>query len=205
MQSTQTKMTPPDYSFITHTDTRHLRWAAAFSALIAFCKNRDEMIPSDLLAGIYVANWERLSKFWPQPELFEDFIAEHCDWSEPRWLTWQRWYDESRNAPRSSRFQLRYLQRGKWKRFGKPRLIGSQFSQSPDLKRLFEAGEKLTPHEVLEHGRKLPLLTPEIMLLAFVRTDSIPLGRHLQNNGLMVDKLEEAATRHIDNPEKLMF
>ena len=173
--------------------------------LIAFCKNRDELIPSDLLAGMYVANWERVSKFWPQPELFEDFIAEHCDWSEPRWLTWQRWHDESQHAPRSGRFHLLYKHRGKLKRFGKPRLFGSQFSKSPDLKRLFEAGEKLTPHKVLEQGRNLPLLTPEIILLAFVRTDGIPLGILLQDNGLMVDKLEEVAKRHIDSPEKLMF
>jgi hypothetical protein len=205
MESTQTTMAPPDSSFVTHTDTRHLRWATVFSALIAFCKNRDELIPSDLLAGIYVANWERVSKFWPQPELFEDFIAEHCDWSEPRWHTWQRWHEESRRAPRSSRFQFRYLHRGKLKQFGKPRLFGSHFSESPDLKRLFETGERLTPYKVPERGRNLPLLTPEIMLLAFVRTDGIPLGRHLQDNGLMVDKLDEAANRHIENPEKLMF
>jgi hypothetical protein len=78
------------------------------------------------------------------------------------------------------------------------------FKQSSDWKRLFETGEKLTPHKVLERGRNLPLLTPEIMLLALVRTDGIPLGRHLQNNGLIVDKLEEAANRHIENPEKLL-
>jgi hypothetical protein len=205
MESTQTKLAPPNLSFITHSDTRHLRWATAFSALIAFCKNRDEMIPSDLLAGIYVANWERVSKFWSQPELFEDFISEHCDWSEPGWLTWQRWHEESRRAPRSSWFHLGYIRRGKLKRFGKPRLFGSHFSKSPELKRLFETGERLTPHKVPERGRNLPLLTPEIMLLAFVRTDGIPLGIHLQNNGLMVDKLEEVAKRHIDSPEKLMF
>jgi len=205
MESTQTTTAPADFSFITHSDTRHLRWATVFSTLIAFCKNRDELIPSDLLAGIYVANWERVSKFWSQPELFEDFVAEHCDWSEPRWLTWQRWHDESRRAPRSSRFHLMYIHRGKWKRFGKPRLFGSHFSKSPELKRLFETGERLTPYKVSEHGRSLPLLTPEIMLLAFVRTEGIPLGKHLQETGLRVDRLEEAANRHIENPEKLMF
>jgi hypothetical protein len=205
MESAQTTTAPADFSFITHSDTRHLRWALVFCTLIAFCNNRDELTPSDLLAGIYVANWERVSKFWSQPELFEDFVAEHCDWSEPRWLTWQRWHDESRRAPRSSRFHLTFLHRGKWKRFGKPRLFGSNFSKSPELKRLLETGERLTPYKVSERGRILPLLTPEIMLLAFVRTEGIPLGKHLQGSGLMVDRLEEAANRHIEKPEKLMF
>ena len=96
MRSSKTTQVPQSFSFITHMDTRHLRWAT----LVAFCKRRDELVPSDLLAGIYIANLERVSKFWPSPDLFEDFVAEHCDWSEPRWLTWQRWQQETENASR---------------------------------------------------------------------------------------------------------
>ena len=203
MESCETTKPPHDLSFVTHVDTRHLRWARTFAALIAFCKGRDELVPPDLLAGIYVANLERIAEFWQRPQGFEDFVAEHCDWSEPRWMTWQRWHDEERKAIPESRFRLRFWFRGK--PLGKPRLFGSYFKQSSDWKRLFETGEKLTPYTASHRDRILPLLTPEIMLLSFIRTEDIPLGKHLLGAGLMVDKLEEAATRHIDNPEKLMF
>ena len=80
MGSSETTQGPQSFSFITHHDTRHLRWATVFATLVAFCKRRNELIPSDLLAGIYIANLERVSQFWPNPELFEECVAEHCDW-----------------------------------------------------------------------------------------------------------------------------
>jgi hypothetical protein len=42
------------------------------------------------------------------------------------------------------------------------------------------------------------------MLLAFIRTEDIPLGKLLEETGLMVGKLEEVAKRQIENPEELM-
>jgi hypothetical protein len=185
-----------------HMDTRHLRWAKVFASLIAFCKRRDELLPSDLLAGIYVANLERVSKFWPNPDLFEDFVAEHCDWSEPRWLTWQRWQEEThKEAKRWRPFGLRISRRGKpFKDF-----YFTMFKPSTDWQRLFATGERLTPHRVYWHQKLLPLLTPEVMILAFIRTEDLAMGKHLRETGIFVDKLEEAANRHIENPEKLMF
>jgi hypothetical protein len=156
-------------------DTRHLRWARCFATLVALCKGRDELVPSDLLAGIYVANLERVSGFWPHPELFDDFIAEHCDWSEPRWMTWQRWEHESRSAARRLRlpFRTSFLASRT-----KKRLFGSMFKRSPDWQRLFETGEKLTPYKVPWRGKILPLLSPEVMLLAFRFDRGICKGCH---------------------------
>jgi hypothetical protein len=79
------------------------------------------------------------------------------------------------------------------------------FKLSPDWKRIFETGEKLTPYSASHWDRVLPLLTPEIMLLALIRTEDITIGKHLQNTDLMIDKLEEDAKRHIDDPGKLRF
>ena len=203
MEASETTKVPQSVSIITHMDTRHLRWATVFAMLIAFCKRRDELVPSDLLAGIYIANLERVSKFWPNPNLFEDFVAENCDWSEPRWLTWRRWQEETDKAARRWRllFGIHVVRHGKLsKHFDRAR-----FTWSPEWKLLFETGEKLTPIKVSWGGRILPLLTPEVMLLAFIRTENIPLGKHLEETGLLVGKLEEAANRHIENPEKLMF
>jgi hypothetical protein len=204
MESSDTAKASQSISSITHMDTRHLRWATVFASLIAFCKGRDELIPSDLLAGIHVANWERVSGFWPHPELFDDFIAERCDWTEPRWMTWHRWEDGSRNEARRIRlpfdFKISFLPPRTKKRF-----FGAAFQRSPDWQRIVETGEKLTPYKVPWRGQILPLLTPEVMLLAFIRTENVFLGKHLQGTGLLVDKLEEAAKRYIEKPEKLMF
>jgi hypothetical protein len=143
-----------------------------------------------------------VSRFWPSVDLFEDFVAEHCDWSEPRWLTWQRWQEETHKEARRWRpFGLRIS------RQGKPftHFYFSMFKRSPDWEQLFATGEKLTPYKVSWDDRILPLLTPEVMLLAFIRMTDIPLGKHLEASGLSLGKLEEAANRHIENPEKLMF
>ena len=83
--------------------------------------------------------------------------------------------------------------------------MGSQFKQSPDGKRLFDTGEQLPTYKVSWQNKTLLLLTPEVMVLAFLQTDDIPLGKCLRDPGLMVDNLEETARRHIDCPEKLMF
>jgi hypothetical protein len=193
------------FDFITHVDSRHLRWAGTFARLIAFTHGRDESRPSDLIAGVYVANFERVAGFWPRPDLLEDFVAEKCDWSEPRWLTWQRWEDEIRHATRHFYipFTSSYLTiRTKW---SKRRFVGHYFKGSHEWKKLFDLGERLTPYRADFHGRNLPLLTPEVMLLAVIRADDLPLGEALLESGVIVNKVEEAATRHIDNPETLRF
>jgi hypothetical protein len=203
MESTESAQTAENLSFVTHVVTRHLRWATVFASLIALCKMRDELLPADLLAGIYVANADRVSQFWQHPESFDDLVAEHCDWSEPRWLTFQRWQDETRHAARRFRFPFGIslvLLRKKNRH-----LFDSRFTQSAEWKRLFDTGERLTAYKVAWRNGILPLLTPEVMLLAFMRTDETPLGKSLQDSGLMVDRLEQAATRHINHPEKLMF
>ena len=71
------------YDFITHVDTRHLRWARTFASLVAFCQGREQLSPPDLMAGIFVANFERVAALWPRADLLEDFVAEKCNWGEP--------------------------------------------------------------------------------------------------------------------------
>jgi len=67
--------------------------------VIAHAKQQKEVQLRDEVAGIYVANLERLLRLWPNASAFEDFIAEHCDWSEHRLITWERWNYETRHPP----------------------------------------------------------------------------------------------------------
>jgi len=189
------------WDFITHVDTRHLRWSNTFAHLIAFVNERDEVFPPDLISGMYVANFDRVAGLWPGGVVVEDFIAEKCGWSEPRWLTWQRWQYEFEHAPRNFHipFTSSFITLHRQKRF-----VGKRFKRSEELKELFSLGEKISPHRADFQGRSLPLLTDEIMLLAAIRSGQ-PIGKALAQSGLDTGKLEERALRHIQNPESLRF
>jgi hypothetical protein len=71
-------------------DSRHLRMASVISMVLAHAKVQTRIELRDMIAGIYVANFERILGFWTDAAAFEDFVAEHCDWSEPRMMTWSR-------------------------------------------------------------------------------------------------------------------
>ncbi|HWZ54490.1 MAG TPA: hypothetical protein VNZ63_00365 [Verrucomicrobiae bacterium] len=195
---------------IRHMDTRHLRWATTFAMVVAYSTWREEVTASDLLAGLYVANFERISLFWPHPEYLEDFIAEYCDWSEPRWATWERYHEEHRRSARRYSILRWFGPLGRVTIRGKKqprRFVGFRFHYSPDCNLVFETAEKLTPYTAKApfSDKTVPLLTPEIVLLAFLRTEALPLGKSLRDSGLIVEQLEKAATRFIENPEKLLF
>ena len=189
------------WDFVTHLYTTQLRWSKTFASLIAFCQGRDELFPPDLVAGTYVANFDRVVVLWPEPAVLEDFIAKKCKWSEPRWLTWQRWQYEFEHAPRNLKipFTSTFITLRRQRRF-----VGKRFKNSTELKELFSRAEKISPHRADFQGRSLPLLTDEIMLLAAIRSE-VPIGRALVESGLDTGKLEECALRQVENPEGLRF
>src|SRR5438874_6452042 len=89
------------HSFVRHAESRHLRIAKTIAMVIAHAKQQAEIQLRDIVAGIYVANFERILRFWPEPATLEDFVAEHCDWSEHRLMTWDRWNYERQHPPRT--------------------------------------------------------------------------------------------------------
>ena len=169
---------------------------------IAHAKQQKEVQLRDQIAGIYVANFERMLRYWPDAPTFEDFIAEHCDWSEHRLMTWERWMYETRNPPRTigipftSRFFI--IRR-------KHTFSFKVFVQTEELKRVFSTAESLSPNKVTASGHLVPLITPELFLFAVMRTEGIPIGERLIESGIRRDELERAATRQFEFPQKLMF
>ena len=57
-------------SAIRHAESRHLRMAATMSMVIAHAKQQTEIQLRDLIAGIYVANFERVAGFWKSGDGF---------------------------------------------------------------------------------------------------------------------------------------
>jgi len=189
-------------SFVRHAESRHLRMAKTISMVIAHAKQQKEIQLRDLIAGIYVANFERILQFWPDAATFEDFIAEHCDWSEHRLLTWDRWNYELQHPPRtiSIPFTSRFYQIPR-----KHTFTGKLFGVSDELKRVYSTAEQLSPNKVTSFGRVVPLITPELFLVAAVRTDGIELAARLKDSGIELGALEHVAVRQLKEPDKLMF
>jgi len=79
------------------------------------------------------------------------------------------------------------------------------FDSSDELKRVYLTAEELSPNKVTTFGRVVPLITPELFLVATVRTEGIELGSRLRECGVDLEKLEQVATRQLNDPEKLMF
>lgn len=188
--------------FISHAESRHLRMAKTMSIVIAHAKQQKEIQLRDLVAGIYVANFERIVRFWPDAAIFEDFIAEYCDWSEHRLFTWNRWNYELQHPPRtiSIPFTRSFLQIPRRHTF-----TGKTFSLSDELKRVYLTAEQLTPNRVTSSGRVVPLITPELFLVAAIRTEGIDLGARIMDSGIEFNALEQIAIQQLKEPEKLMF
>jgi hypothetical protein len=176
--------------------------AKTFSMVIAHAKQQTEIQLRDLVAGIYVANFERILRFWPDAATFEDFIAEHCDWSEHRLMTWDRWNYELQHPPRtiSIPFTRSFFQIPR-----KHTFAGKRFGLSDELKRVYSTAEGMSPNKVTSFGRVVPLITPELFLVATARTEGVELGKRLRDSGIEMGALEEVAIQQLEVPDKLMF
>jgi hypothetical protein len=178
-------------------DSRHQRMALIISMVIAYAKQQTQIELRDMIAGIYVANFERILGFWTDAAAFEDFIAEHCDWSEPRMMTWSRWLFQMPRPPRINTFSFatRFLSVPR-----KGSLVRKHFTESDELKRVYSTAKSLSRNKFDSFGKVVPLITPELFLFATIRTEGIELGERLRMAGLRLEALEEAATRQLVSP-----
>ena len=186
-----------------HADSRHMRMASVIASVIAHARQQSEIQLADVIAGIHVACLERLLPFWPSAAAFEDFVAEHCDWSEHRLDTWGRWTFELLHPARGT---LRIpLTDWSVRIRNKRQFFGKNFTQSEQLRKVYATAEALTPNRVTTFNQVVPLITPELFLFACTRTGDVELGKRLAASGLHLDALEQVATAELASPEKLMF
>jgi len=176
--------------------------ASLIASVIAHARQESEIQLGDVIAGVHVTCLERLLPFWPSAAAFEDFVAEHCDWSEHRLTTWDRWTFEEMH-PRRGMLRIPFTN---WSLFLQPRrFFGKSFTQSNQLQQVYRTAEALSPNRVTTFGQVVPLITPELFLFAVVRTPDEELGKRLAASGLHVDALGQVATTELASPEKLMF
>lgn len=151
---------------------------------------------TDLLAGLYMYEWDRLAGYWPEEnrEPVEEMLREICQISPQRWNYWITLYDSQR---KESEPQPR------WKHFGKAKQKNCPSSlpvPSTTLRAVFEAAEWLTPFrdpgasedKKIQESEAVPVVTTECMLLCIARYTSSEVGKRLMHSGLEIDQLERA-------------
>jgi hypothetical protein len=173
----------------THRVTLELARAETFAAMLAKSRASHVMEVSDLLAGMYICNWERLSLYWEEEdrEEIETFLRGICRISPERWHSWIEIYDGLRR--KDERWHLlRPLEKLKK---ATPPEVGVRPSGS--LASVFKRAEELAPTRDSVGGRNMPILTSECVLLCIVRSLGSEITRKLADTGLDAGKLERDA------------
>jgi hypothetical protein len=173
----------------THRVTLELSRAETFAAMLAKSRASHVMEVSDLLAGMYICNWERLSHYWEEEdrEEIETFLRGICRISPERWHSWIEIYDGLRH--KDERWHLlRPLE--KLKKAAPPE---AAVRPSGALASILKRAEELAPTRDSVGGRNMPILTSECVLLCIVRSFGSEITRKLAGTGLDAGKLERDA------------
>ncbi len=171
-----------------HRFTRDLARAESLAMMLANTRASEVIEVSDLLAGLYIDNWERLSRYWPDVDAIEAFLQDFCRISPSRWQYWIQYYDEMRRGE------------NRWRPFGwgwfrrdKTPFSEKVFQRSVELEAALRAAEAIAPYRDTSGEQLIPILTTECVLLAIAKNTDSEIGRRLVESGLDVGTLERVA------------
>ncbi|HXA56921.1 MAG TPA: hypothetical protein VNU84_05755 [Candidatus Acidoferrum sp.] len=180
----------------THRVTLDLSRAKELAAMLASSRASRFVEITDLLAGLYLYEWDRLSAYWPEEnrEDVEEMMRDICRISPQRWNYWIQLYDTRRKESEP---------KPRWKRLGK-RIDGNAESPAPipsaRLENVFRIAEKVSPFRDPRprpekggpNANALPVLTSECVLLCIAKFMSTDAGKKLHQSGLNIELLERA-------------
>jgi hypothetical protein len=172
---------------LSHRLTKDLSRAESLAEMLAHSRAASAVEVADLLAGMYIYDWERLSKYWPEQERIEEYLQQICRISPQRWHFWIEFYDQQRRGDEKP-------PKWQWPRPAKSsEADGKPLARSGELTALLKIAEEIAPaHDVLD-GRNIPILTCECVLLAITKRTDSEIGHRLVASGLNVGELEQAA------------
>jgi len=172
---------------LTHRLTRDLIRAERLAQMLAKSRAAAVVDVPDFLAGIYIYEWDRLSRFWEEHDEVEALLQRICQISPQRWHRWIEFYDTSRkDAEKKPGLFFSEAKKGA-KKDGKP------LPRSAELDLVLRNSEAIAPHHDTVNGREIPILTSECVLLCIAFNDGSELGRRLRETGLDITMLERAA------------
>ncbi len=178
---------------------------------------------ADLLAGMYIYEWDRLARFWRENEEIEEFLRRICSISPQRWNHWIEFYDKQRQESVATGFLRRArsaVRRSVHDAFFEPgatktrrRSHGSAGSKhdsltsnssldarddgssrrSAELEQILQAAGEISPFRDEADGREVPVLTSECVLLCIAKNFESDVSRKLRETGLDLFELERVA------------
>jgi hypothetical protein len=189
-RTSRSRLLPANGGGYLRADTRRLTLdlarAETFASMLANSRASQVIEISDLLAGMYISNWERLSVYWKEEnrEEIESFLRGICRISPERWHSWIEFYDDLR----------RKGDRGRgWQPFAKLKKSTppeSAIRPSAALAAVLKQAEEIAPSRDSVGDRNLPILTTECVLLCIVRSFGSDVSRKLTDTGLDATRLE---------------
>lgn len=175
--------TPP--APVTHRLTRDLARSEQMAEMIAKSRAANLIEVADMLAGMYIYDWERLSKYWKEPERVEGFLQQICRISPQRWHHWIENYHRERHDAEARKLIGR-------RKFDLPP-DGPVPTRSHELIAVFRKAEEIAPHQDHAGDQAIPILTCECVLLCIAKQRDSEIAHRLVASGLDVPSLEREA------------
>ncbi|MFY9801543.1 MAG: hypothetical protein WA211_00305 [Candidatus Acidiferrales bacterium] len=172
---------------VSHRLTKDLARAEQLATMLAHSRAAGAVEAADLLAGMYIYDWERLSKYWAEQDAIEEYLQQICRISPQRWHHWIQFYDQQRQTDEHQ---------GKWKWLwpgAAPEKSDKPLARSAELTALLKSAEEIAPAHDSVEGRTIPILTCECVLFAIAKRTDSEIGHRLVASGLNVAELEQAA------------
>jgi hypothetical protein len=173
-----------------HRLTLDLSRAETLATMLAHSRASRVVDVADLVAGMYLYGWERLSRYWEvdNQEQIESVLRKMCQISPQRWNYWIQFYDTNRRTNEKAASLPRILQKFQKTPASKPPL-----KRSAELAAIFRQAEEIAPLRDTSGDRSIPILTSECVLLCVIRNRGTEIGRKLVASGMNVPQLEKDA------------
>jgi hypothetical protein len=170
-----------------HRLTMDLARAESLAAMMAHSRAASVVEVADLLAGLYIYEWDRLAKYWDDEDKVEDFLQQICQISPQRWHYWIEFHHKqiaAENAPKKWTLPIGRK---------KEEPTEPKLPYSAELMAIWATAEAATPTTDIVDGRVIPVLTLECVLFAIASRTNSEIGHRLVASGLKVAALEDAA------------
>jgi hypothetical protein len=172
---------------VEHRLTRDLSRAETLATMLAQSRAARAVEVADLLAAMYIYDWERLSSYWKDQDGIEEYLQQICRISPQRWHHWIQFYDQQRQDDNKT---------GPWKWLRPSKMVVNarkNLAPSAELRAIFQSAEEIAPAHDLVDDRMVPILTCACVLLAMARKTDSEIGHRLISSGIDLNSLEQAA------------
>jgi hypothetical protein len=172
---------------IEHRLTRDLSRAETLATMLAQSRAARVVEVADLLAAMYIYDWEQLSKYWEDQDRIEEYLQQICRISPQRWHHWIQFYDQQRQDGNKA---------GPWKWLRPSKIlvnVNKNLAPSAELRAIFQSAAEIAPAHDLVEDRMVPILTCACVLLAMARKTDSEIGHRLISSGIDLHSLEQAA------------